>query len=363
MVQCIACEVCKYPEGVPLHVRKSLKLRVQDWFHESCMNLRERPLPREPTDPAPEPTSSTQENTSTPDGMQSTSTTSSGSSPEVLSSAAAVAQELEGEAPDSDSEDDDDLPPALIPGSAYESFMCGVCVARCPPIRRYVGTSGTMIVVRDTSAAADAWPYVALGYQPEDGEQENDELDVEDSNESGEVKVGTKRARSPHSDAKHTDATKRMRASTPGAPSGSRNPTCLAPSPIPRVQELLDAVLAADSTGPEAKANLDSTGDVFLTEGWRERWCRCSDVRLLPLISHLALTGSNFRQCLPDLERFPYLLAEEDTYEPPEDPEASLSLEELGMRALNKIPRDRAIDGMIAFQDMRFAPLSPLFLF
>ena len=30
-----------------------------------------------------------------------------------------------------------------------------------------------------------------------------------------------------------------------------------------------------------------------------------------------------------------------------------LSLEELGMRALERIPRDRAIDGIHAFQEMR----------
>jgi len=31
-----------------------------------------------------------------------------------------------------------------------------------------------------------------------------------------------------------------------------------------------------------------------------------------------------------------------------------LSLEELGMRALERLPRDKAIDGIRAFNDMRF---------
>jgi hypothetical protein len=34
-----------------------------------------------------------------------------------------------------------------------------------------------------------------------------------------------------------------------------------------------------------------------------------------------------------------------------------LSLEELGMRALERLPRDRAIDGIHAFNGMRFAPV------
>lgn len=35
-----------------------------------------------------------------------------------------------------------------------------------------------------------------------------------------------------------------------------------------------------------------------------------------------------------------------------------LSLEELGLRALERIPRDRAIDGIKAFVDLRFVPIT-----
>lgn len=34
-----------------------------------------------------------------------------------------------------------------------------------------------------------------------------------------------------------------------------------------------------------------------------------------------------------------------------------LSLEELGLRALERIPRDRAIDGIQAFMDLRSVPI------
>jgi E3 ubiquitin-protein ligase UBR7 len=47
------------------------------------------------------------------------------------------------------------------------------------------------------------------------------------------------------------------------------------------------------------------------------------------------------------------LLEEEETYEPPEDPDSGLSLEELGLRALNRVPRDRVLDGIHAFNAMR----------
>jgi hypothetical protein len=35
-------------------------------------------------------------------------------------------------------------------------------------------------------------------------------------------------------------------------------------------------------------------------------------------------------------------------------PSLGLSLEELGMRALERLPRDRAIDGILAFNAMRY---------
>lgn len=59
-------------------------------------------------------------------------------------------------------------------------------------------------------------------------------------------------------------------------------------------------------------------------------------------------------QCLPSLQARQYLLEEEETYEPPEDPDSGLSLEELGMRALQRLPRERAIEGVHAFNAMRF---------
>lgn len=62
------------------------------------------------------------------------------------------------------------------------------------------------------------------------------------------------------------------------------------------------------------------------------------------------------RQCLLYLSARSYLEEEEETHEPPEDPDAGLSLEELGMRALERLPKEQAINGIMAFQQMRYAP-------
>ncbi|EEB90498.1 hypothetical protein MPER_11286 [Moniliophthora perniciosa FA553] len=110
------------------------------------------------------------------------------------------------------------------------------------------------------------------------------------------------------------------------SPSTSSDP-CLAPPPNTVSEQIYDDL----RNGTES---LHGSGDVFLTVGFRQRWCRCA-------------------ACIPSLQENTFLLEEEDTYEPPDDPDCGLSLEELGMRALARLPRDRAIDGIHAFNAMR----------
>ena len=80
--------------------------------------------------------------------------------------------------------------------------------------------------------------------------------------------VGGKRGRSPE-DAEAPTA-KRPRVST--EPSSSQ--PCLVPSEIPMARGPLS------STPENATASVPSLGlgDVFFTEGWRERWCRWQSV-------------------------------------------------------------------------------------
>ncbi|KAI0371960.1 hypothetical protein BV20DRAFT_1065429 [Pilatotrama ljubarskyi] len=272
MIQCLACE---------------------DWFHESCLNLRERPSSREPT-PAPEPPAD--------DGASDAS--SSG------------------------------LPPPLIRADDYDALVCSGCVRKIDAIRRVAGTPGTLMIVR--SSRDEPWRIIG-----KDEGKETTQVDIESKGQSGAEDVsdgpapsGGKRERSLS--AGEEPLTKRARMS-PEAESPS---PCLAPPQDPRVVQMLaklDNCSAADIASlseDETRDTYMGAGDVFLTEGWRDRWCRC-------------------KKCLPSLQAHPFLLEEEETYEPPEDPDSGLSLEELGMRALQRLPRDRAIDGIMAFNAMR----------
>ncbi|GAA6024884.1 hypothetical protein JCM8202_003768 [Rhodotorula sphaerocarpa] len=76
--------------------------------------------------------------------------------------------------------------------------------------------------------------------------------------------------------------------------------------------------------------------NVYLQEGFMDRWCRCSE-------------------CLSTLLKYPYLLEEEEVHEPAEeeDEEAPKSTFELGMEhLLTRMPRGQALDSINAFSQL-----------
>ncbi|KAF8600969.1 hypothetical protein BDV93DRAFT_400053, partial [Ceratobasidium sp. AG-I] len=268
MVQCLACE---------------------DWFHESCLNLRERVPPHPSTALNPSPALETPD-----DGSDHTSVYS-----------------------------DTDLPPALLPGDSYDALICGSCVVQNPTLVRYAGTPGVRMVVPAPSGEG----FVVIG----DDIKEEVEVDVGGGGDEMLGAVGTKR-RAEDDDV--NPPTKRPRASpNPGddssKPSASTSAsTCLAPPINEAAQNVFNALKASTSDSKLGH------GDIFLSAGWRDRWCHCSS-------------------CYAPLSSRTYLLQPEEMYEPPQDPDAGLSLEELGMRALETLPRERALDSIRAYNSMR----------
>ncbi|KAF9451597.1 hypothetical protein P691DRAFT_699086 [Macrolepiota fuliginosa MF-IS2] len=263
MIQCLVCE---------------------DWFHESCCNLQERPGTREPS-PAPVPAPAP---------------------PDAILEEDDVASEASSSG----------LPPPLISGNDYESFVCAACAFDHKIFQQWAGTPGAIIVVRDGVNA----PWRLEQGLPHDGITPL-EVDVSLTTPM----TGAKRPLSP---SDHSPESKRIRTSY-GTPELMRT-ACLAPPSNSAASQIFAGGIRAALD----QATSLGTGDIFFKEGFRNRWCRCAT-------------------CLPLLQIHPYLLEEEDTYEPPEDPDSGFSLEELGMRALERLPRDRAIDGIHAFQEMR----------
>ena len=233
MIQCLACEVC--PEFILSGWRKYPDdPGFQDWYHESCLNLRERPTPqdlkhhphqhKQPGEHPPHVTTNgelTEMEGATDDGMSETS--SSGS------------------------------PPPLITADQYEALVCRNCVLTIPMLRRYAGTSDALVVVRRSSE--DPWMVISGASDAE----ANVKIDVE---------AGEKRSRATPEDGE--PASKRMRLHEDNETSSSGSP-CLAPKPSEEIQSLLRQVEKGDY---ELFA-----GDLFLTDDFRDRWCKCSSVR------------------------------------------------------------------------------------
>jgi len=91
---------------------------------------------------------------------------------------------------------------------------------------------------------------------------EEELLDIDDSLAA----PGQKRSRAQSFHSEEPERKKQHISPEPSAP-------CLAPAPNPIAQ----AIFQGSQLPSDSNAYLGA-GDVFLTEGWRERWCRCSRV-------------------------------------------------------------------------------------
>ena len=176
-----------------------------------------------------------------------------------------------------DDEQDPDTPPALIPASSYDALICGECVRTNLMFRKWAGQKGFQMVIRDHGVKS--WRIL-------DGvEGEAATFEVEGSNVSADrVVAGQKRPRQEAGDDESVEPpTKKLRIA-----SSSQNTatSCKIPVPNPIALMIFTELDRAASTGSalldgEPPA-IEGTGDMFLTQGWREKWCKCSNVRVFP---------------------------------------------------------------------------------
>lgn len=245
----------------------------QDWFHESCLNLRERPSSREAT---PEET-----------------------------------EHADISENDAGSETSSGLPPPLISASDYESFMCRSCVLKNPSVRKWAGTENALMVVRDTRD--HPWKIINKGSEDIDVEVVSDEVAA--TGLSPEQATGSKRPHEHVSGVPEDIPSKRTRVDSAETIIKAQR-HCTAPQASKKAQEIFATLLSGAS-----ESDLGA-GDVFLVDEWRSQWCRCDQASRRSSILMSGLSFTSF-QCLPALEAEPYLLEEEETYEPPEDPDSS----------------------------------------
>lgn len=199
-------------------------------FHESCANLRDRPPSREPS-----PEHTAEEPTSVDQAELASNASSSG------------------------------LPPPLIGADDYESFVCQACVFSIPILKRWLGTPGTLMVVRDLHPGSRPGPWKALAetFIPASHLHSDEIVDVVDASDST-VTIGSKRSHSPSGN--EPDAKK------PRVLTSTSSSSCTAP---PQGSVALEVLTSPDRMNYEFSPG---TGDLFLTDGFRERWCRCDKV-------------------------------------------------------------------------------------
>ncbi|SRR5258707_1184609 len=250
-------------------------MRFQDWYHESCLNLRTRPPSRPPS---PEPVA--EENGVTQmdqDGDSRSDVSSSG------------------------------LPPPLITAEDYDALVCRKCVTQIPILQAWAGTPGVIMVVRD--GLESSWKVIGVLQEGDlivdvgPGAEDNIPTHSETSDPDTQTHIATQSISGgtspPQPDPDTLQGRKRsLVISNPSSdgPSVKRSRTsgtCLAPAAHPFAQVVF-AQSGAQTLG---------AGDIFLSGDWRKRWCSCDS-------------------CLSELRKHPYLLEEEETYEPPEDPDS-----------------------------------------
>ncbi|BGP31889.1 hypothetical protein JCM10296v2_003668 [Rhodotorula toruloides] len=230
----------------------------------------------------------------------------------------------------------------------FDTMVCQRCVRGNGEVRRiferYAGVEGTgvMLVGSDgtvlgRSASAESRP----------GETEADGTEAE--GQVGDGEPAAEKRKADADDGVEERSAKKAKVDSPSRPAANAEQalpeptTAAAHDSLVRKTNDLPPVSAQPSEcqapplvppGETLLAKLEAAGgrsNVFLADNFTSTWCRC-------------------RQCLPSFVNFPYLLDEEDVYEPPEDPDAQKSTFELGMdHLLNRMPRGQAIDSIQAF--------------
>jgi E3 ubiquitin-protein ligase UBR7 len=243
---------------------------------------------------------------------------------------------------DGEDSDDDELPPP--PGfpheDDFEGFICYKCVDANPWIKRYAGAKGFLEPVFKRSAAPSPEAQSELKPYSTEDQSAIETLPI--------LTTESKKRKSGEDEVEDSGRTKRLKDDL----------DLDSKSTVTQPESTLDKSESAstvDGTSSTCKYELlppspPGTVSLFFKSDFREHLCRCAD-------------------CFPKVAKYPHLLEEEDTYEPPvsEDGDdaggstvGSGSLLDRGERALTNVDRVRAIEGVMAYNHLK-EKLTPFF--
>jgi len=144
-------------------------------------------------------------------------------------------------------------------------------------LRKWAGQKAFTMVTRDRGAKS--WRIL----DGVEGQESTSEVAVSDIATCG-VSVGQKRPRQEtDDDASIEPPAKKLHIDSS---SGNTATGCKIPSPNPIALTIFAELDRRASTGsalPDGEPPaIESTGDMSLAQGWRERWCKCSNVCCFP---------------------------------------------------------------------------------
>lgn len=231
-------------------------------------------------------------------------------------------------------EDDTPNPPGFPSEDEFETFICFKCVDAHPWVKRYAGASGFLPPVFRKSDGEDGqqaqYESPSAGYNAKKRKTDDDGVPGESSD--------PKRVKS--------DA------------NGESIPANITPNDSKiedEVAAVKDEPISAEDNREACKYETlppapQGTFSLFCTESFRDRFCRCT-------------------KCFPNLAPHAQLLEEEEIYQPPISEEGSEnggsthgsgSLYERGESALRNVDRVRAIEGVMAYNQLK-DKLKPFF--
>ncbi|KUI55466.1 Protein mlo2 [Cytospora mali] len=241
----------------------------------------------------------------------------------------AISEEAEATVQDGGDEDEETPnPPGFPLDDDFETFICFKCVEANPWIKRYAGTPGFLLPVhlRSEGDGEPQFPVETAVSDKNSRKRKADDEDLEDSQESKKLKSEADTANGStvetNTEGIVTDVKEEPK---PAAETNTCKYDALPPAP-------------------------QGTFSLFCSELFRERFCRCA-------------------KCFPNLAPHAQLLEEEETYEPPiseggsengQSTNGSGSLYERGESALRNVDRVRAIEGVMAYNQLK-DKLKPFF--
>lgn len=238
----------------------------------------------------------------------------------------ALAVQCEGGENAQEEEDEDEERPNGFPEEdSFDAFICWLCLEKNPWLKRYAGTPGFLDAVykKDTTPSEDTVDQSAV-------EETSPVLDTE----TAETESGKKRKVDDVDPDPEPIIPQSKRAKTPDPA------TALSSSPDTTTDLTLKTCTYESLPTP---IQTTTPFSLFLAPTFRAHLCHCP--------THLPL-----------LYPHPVLLEEEETYEPPLDTSSAgdaasvhsgNSLLDRGERALGMVDRVKAIEGVMAYNDLK----------